>query len=190
MNIATNDTALFQRAMHLRDHGRRPGDRYFFNTEVAFKYKMSSMQAALGLAQLERMGEKSAANLVAEIEKSRTADLWRVLHGIGIRHVGEGGARALARAFVSITAIRQATIEQLGSVPDVGPVVARSVRGFLDEPANAEMIDRLVRAGVRMEDEMPAEPSAGTAPRATSSSMNAAKGTTRTTAARLNCKAI
>src|SRR6185295_18368460 len=88
------------------------------------------------------------------------AELWRALHGIGIRHVGEGGARALARAFVSIGAIRQATIEQLGSVPDVGPVVARSVRGFLDEPANAGLIDRLVRAGVRMQDEAPAEPSA------------------------------
>jgi len=55
--LATNDTALFQRAMILRDHGRRPGDRFFFNTEVAFKYKMSSMQAALGLAQLERVDE-------------------------------------------------------------------------------------------------------------------------------------
>jgi DNA ligase (NAD+) len=112
------------------------------------------------LAALERMGQKSAANLVAEIDKSRTAELWRVLHGIGIRHVGEGGARALARAFVSIAAIRRSTIEQLGSVPDVGPVVARSVRGFLDEPANSAVIDRLLNAGVKMEDEAPAEPSA------------------------------
>ncbi len=55
--LATNDTELFQRVLHLRDHGRRPGDRFFFNTEVGFKYKMSSMQAALGLAQLERVAE-------------------------------------------------------------------------------------------------------------------------------------
>ena len=112
------------------------------------------------LAELDRMGTKSAANLVAEIDQSRRADLWRVLHGIGIRHVGEGGARAIARAFVSMAAVRGSSVEQLGSVPDIGPIVARSVRGFFDEPANATLLDRLVRAGVRMEDEAPAEPSA------------------------------
>ncbi len=55
--LATNDEALFRRALVLRDHGRQPGDRMFFNTEVAYKYKMSSLQAALGLAQLERVDE-------------------------------------------------------------------------------------------------------------------------------------
>ncbi len=107
------------------------------------------------VAALERMGKKSAANLVAEIDKSRRADLWRLLHGLGIRHVGEGGARALARAFQSMGAIRRATLEQLESVQDVGPVVARSVKTFLDEPRNAELIERLAVAGVRMEDEIP-----------------------------------
>jgi DNA ligase (NAD+) len=106
-----------------------------------------------GLAALERMGKKSAANLVAEIDKSRRAELWRLLHGLGIRHVGEGGAQALARAFRSMPAMRAATLEQLESVSDVGPVVARSVRSFLDEPRNAVLIDRLAEAGVRMEDE-------------------------------------
>src|SRR5258706_618749 len=55
--LATNDESLFQRVLFLRDHGRSPGDRMFYNTEVAYKYKMSSMQAALGLAQLERVEE-------------------------------------------------------------------------------------------------------------------------------------
>jgi DNA ligase (NAD+) len=109
-----------------------------------------------GVAALERMGQKSAANLIEEIDRSRGAELWRLLHGVGIRHVGEGGARALARAFRSMTAIRAATVPQLESVPEVGPVVARSVRSFLDEPRNGDVIDRLSRAGVRMED--PAEP--------------------------------
>jgi DNA ligase (NAD+) len=84
------------------------------------------------LAALDRMGKKSAANLVAEIEKSRQAEIWRLLHGIGIRHVGEGGARALADAFHSIPALRAASVETLEAVPDIGPVVARSVRTFLD----------------------------------------------------------
>jgi len=101
-----------------------------------------------GLAALERMGKKSAANLVAEIDASRTADIWRLLHGIGIRHVGEGGARALSAGFGSVAAIRNATVDQLQAVPDVGEVVARSVRSFFDEPRNASLMDRLAAAGV------------------------------------------
>ena len=73
------------------------------------------------LAALDRMGKKSAANLVAEIDKSQRAELWRQLHGIGIRHVGEGGARALAKAFRSMPKLREATVEQLSTVPDIGP---------------------------------------------------------------------
>jgi DNA ligase (NAD+) len=108
------------------------------------------------LAALERMGRKSAANLVAEIDKSRGAELWRLLHGIGIRHVGEGGAKALADAFRSIPALRAAAVDALEAVPDVGEVVARSVRAFLDSPPNQDLLDRLARAGVRMEDAAPA----------------------------------
>ena len=104
------------------------------------------------LAGLERMGPKSAANLVAEIDKSRTADLWRVLHGLGIRHVGEGVAKALARAFGSMQTLRTASVEQIEAVPDVGAVVARSVRVFLDDPPNQAVIDAMVAQGVRMAD--------------------------------------
>ncbi|MFI5176964.1 MAG: NAD-dependent DNA ligase LigA [Vicinamibacterales bacterium] len=108
------------------------------------------------LAALERMGKKSAANLVAEIDTSRRAELWRLLHGIGIRHVGEGGAKALADAFRSIPALRAAPVTALETVPDVGEVVARSVRAFLDAPPNQDLLDRLARAGVRTEDPAPA----------------------------------
>ncbi len=104
------------------------------------------------LAGLERMGPKSATNLVAEIDKSRTADLWRVLHGLGIRHVGEGVAKALARAFGSMQTLRSASVEQIEAVPDVGAVVARSVRAFLDDPPNQSVIDAMLAQGVRMED--------------------------------------
>jgi DNA ligase (NAD+) len=115
------------------------------------------------LAALDRMGKKSATNLVAEIDKSRQAEIWRLLHGIGIRHVGEGGARALAEAFHSIPALRAATLDALEAVPDIGPVVARSVRTFLDAPPNADLLNRLADAGVRMED----PPTAGSQPKST-----------------------
>jgi DNA ligase (NAD+) len=110
------------------------------------------------VAALERMGKKSAANLIAQIDASRNRELSRLLHAIGIRHVGEGGARALARAFRSMAALRAASVEKLQIVPDIGPVVAKAVRTFLDEPTNAALLDRLAQAGVRMEDEPGAEP--------------------------------
>ena len=100
------------------------------------------------VAALDRMGKKSAANLVAEIDKSRSTDIWRLLHAVGIRHVGEGAAKALAAGFGSVAAVRQAPLPALESVPDIGPVVACSVRQFFDEPANAAMMDRLAHAGV------------------------------------------
>ncbi len=114
------------------------------------------------LARLERMGKKSAANLIAEIDRSRQAELWRLLHGIGIRHVGEGGARALATTFRSIEALQRASVEALEAVPDVGPVVARSVRAFLDEARNERLLEKLGQAGVRLDD--PGEPAAAPGP--------------------------
>lgn len=105
------------------------------------------------LAALERMGKKSATNVVAEIDRSRQSDLWRLLHGLGIRHVGEGGAQALARGLGSMARLRAASTAELEAVPDVGEVVASSIRAFLDEPHNQALIDRLDAAGVRMVDD-------------------------------------
>jgi DNA ligase (NAD+) len=103
------------------------------------------------VAALDRMGKKSAANLIAEIDKSRGAELWRLLHGLGIRHVGEGAARAIADAFGTMSRIRASTPEQLESVSDIGPVVGQSIRTFLDEPRNAALLDRLAAADVRLD---------------------------------------
>jgi DNA ligase (NAD+) len=116
------------------------------------------------LVALERMGKKSAENLLAEIDKSRQAELWRLLHAIGIRHVGEGGARALARAFPDLADLRRAPVEALQQVPDVGTVVATSVRTFLDEPRNQQLLDRLAAARVRTRDEPAAEAAGVTGP--------------------------
>ena len=104
------------------------------------------------LAALERMGEKSAANLVAAIEKSKSATLARFLFALGIRHVGEATAKDLARHFGALDRVMDATLEQLLEVPDVGPVVAQSIRTFFDQPHNREVVEQLRAAGVRWEE--------------------------------------
>ena len=103
------------------------------------------------LEELDRMGAKSAANLVAEIEASKRRNFSHVLFGIGVRHVGEGAAELLARRFGGLHALLEATIEEIESVVGVGPIVAESLRSFLDEPANRALLDRLEKAGVRMD---------------------------------------
>ncbi|MGH9474071.1 MAG: NAD-dependent DNA ligase LigA [Terriglobales bacterium] len=100
------------------------------------------------LAALERMGEKSAANLLAEIERSRHNPLWRILYGLGIRMVGERTAQALAAHFGALDAILAAPAAELEQVEDVGPRVAASIRTFLDESANRALVARLRRAGL------------------------------------------
>jgi DNA ligase (NAD+) len=102
------------------------------------------------LENLERMGKKSAAKVLGEIEKSKSNDVWRLLYGLGIRHVGERGAQVLADHFGSVDAIEQATLEQLESVREIGPVLAASVRTYFDEPRNRELIDGFRKAGVKL----------------------------------------
>jgi len=102
-----------------------------------------------------RFGEKNAAKVVAQIERSRSNDLWRVIYGLGIRHVGERAAQVLAVAFGSMEALATATVEQLQETPEIGPVLAESVRSWLDEPRNQRLVERLRAAGLRME--VPAE---------------------------------
>jgi DNA ligase (NAD+) len=94
------------------------------------------------------MGEKSAANLVAELQRSRSTTLERLIYALGIRNVGKSTARDLARHFGDLEPLAQAGEEALLQVPDVGPVVARSIRQFFDEPHNREAMKALVAAGV------------------------------------------
>jgi DNA ligase (NAD+) len=152
-----------RRAMDIEGLGEALADTLVGGGLVRDYADLYSLQAE-ALAGLERMGKKSAANLVEQIDKSRKRELWRLLHGLGIRHVGEGGARALAAAFGRMAAIREAAVEALETVSDVGPVVARSVRAFFDEPRNAALVDRLAAAGVRMEDEHDGSKPAGPGP--------------------------
>jgi DNA ligase (NAD+) len=104
------------------------------------------------LAALERMGDKSAANLVDALEKSKRTTLQRFLYGLGIRHVGESTARDLAKHFGRLDPITDATLEQLLEVPDVGPTVAQSIRTFFDQRHNREVVEQLRAAGVHWDE--------------------------------------
>lgn len=103
------------------------------------------------LEALERMGKKSAAKVMAQIDKSRQNELWRLIYGLGIRHVGERASQVLARAFGSMDVLCAATVDQLQHTQEIGPVLAESVRRWLDEPRNRQLIERLRAAGVNME---------------------------------------
>jgi DNA ligase (NAD+) len=109
------------------------------------------------LAALERLGEKSAANLVAAIDRSRHTTLARFVFALGIRNVGETTARDLARSFGDIEALMRADLERLQQVPDVGPVVAQSIADFFAEPHNRQVVRDLLEAGVAVEP-VPVEP--------------------------------
>ena len=105
---------------------------------------------AAKLEALPRMGKKSAAKVLAQIEKSKANDIWRLLYALGIRHVGERGAQVLADHFGSIDAIENASIDELEQVREIGPVLAASVRSFFDGPSNRELIDGFRTAGVKL----------------------------------------
>jgi len=100
------------------------------------------------LVALERMAEKSADNLLGQIEASRGRELRRLLYGLGIRFVGERAAMLLARHFRSLEAIAGAPVEEMESIYEIGPVVARSVREWFDREENRRLIARLQEAGV------------------------------------------
>ncbi|MCP5449995.1 MAG: NAD-dependent DNA ligase LigA [Gammaproteobacteria bacterium] len=104
---------------------------------------------ATTLAGLERMGAKSAANLVEALERSKDTSLERFLYSLGIREVGEATARALARYLGTLEALLAADETRLLQVPDVGPVVAAAILAFFQEPHNQEVLARLLAAGVR-----------------------------------------
>jgi DNA ligase (NAD+) len=104
------------------------------------------------LAQLERMGEKSAVNLVAALERSKATTLARFIYALGIRHVGETTAKDLARHFGALDRLMNASVEQLLQAPDVGPVVAQSIRTFFDQPHNREVVEQLRAAGVHWDE--------------------------------------
>jgi DNA ligase (NAD+) len=119
---------------------------------------LTSVSVRDGKELKRRLGDKSAAKLVEQIERSRKNDFWRLIFGVGIRHVGERGAQALGRALRNLDALLAAPVETLERVPDIGPVVAKSVREFFDEPRNRDLLLRMRELGVNTESQQ-VEPS-------------------------------
>ena len=114
--------------------------------DAADLYQLQAEQ----LAGLERLGEKSAANIIAAIEASKGRPLARVLFALGILHVGGENAELLVRRFGSIEALREASAEEIGETPGIGPVIAGSVWEFFRDPRNLDVVRRLEQAGVTM----------------------------------------
>ena len=117
--------------------------------DLADLYALSKEQ----LASLDRMAEKSAQNLLTALERSKDATLPRLLTGLGIRHVGEATAKLIAEHFGDLKKIEQAAAEDLMEVREIGPEVAKSIARFFAQEANRQVIEKLLRAGVRFKSE-------------------------------------
>ena len=115
--------------------------------EVSYLYRLD----AGAIAGVERMAEKSAANLVNALEKSKATTQERFIYALGIREVGESTARVLAQEFGDLDPLMAAEVEELMAVRDIGPVVAAHIHAFFSEPHNREVIKKLRAAGARWE---------------------------------------
>jgi len=144
-----------RRAMNIDGLGEKVVDQLVDRDLVRTPAGLYALDESV-LASLDRMGEKSAHNLRLELDKSRTTTLARLIFALGIRNVGENTARDLARHFGSLDALMAASEDALQLAPDVGPIVARSIRQFLDEAHNREVIADLRAAGVAWEEGAPA----------------------------------
>ena len=116
---------------------RDPADLYYLKFE--------------DLVSLERMGEKSASNIIAAIENTRGATLGRLIFGIGIRHVGEHVAQVLADHFGSLERLQEAAEDELSAVPEIGPVIAKSIAAYFSRPKNLAVLEKFRKAGVKTE---------------------------------------
>src|SRR2546421_7256349 len=112
------------------------------------------------IASLDRMAEKSASNVLAQIEDSKPRDLWHLIYGLGIRHVGERTAAILARHFGSLDHLAAASVEELDEIHEIGLTMAESIHDWFADSGNRELCDRLTRSGVRttLASESAAEP--------------------------------
>lgn len=144
-----------RRAMDIEGLGERLVEQLVEHGLVRTPADLYRLTAAQ-LAGLERMGEKSAANLVQALEQSRHTTLERLVFALGIRNVGESTARELARHFGDLEPIMRASEAELLAVADIGPVVARTIRQFFDEPHNREVVYELIQSGLTWSKTAPA----------------------------------
>ncbi len=149
-----------RRAMDIEGLGDKLVDQLVDGEAVRTPADLYQLGVA-ALAEFERMAEKSAANVVAAIDKSRRTTLARFVYALGIRHVGETTAKDLARHFGSLDALIGAHEAALLEAPDVGPVLAQSIRQFFAEPHNREVIAQLRAAGVQWPEGAPQRAAVG-----------------------------
>ena len=131
----------------IREKVIKHGDEYLPVQDVGDIYSIDKEK----LAELERMGEKSASKLIEQILSSKNRPLARILFALGIRHIGEEMAERLVKRFASIDELEKATFEELTSVPTVGPKIADSILSFFKLERNKFIINKLKIAGVKLE---------------------------------------
>ncbi len=139
-----------RRAMNIEGLGEKLVDQLVtagLLSDVASIYDLK----AADLVELERWGEKSAANLIAEIEKSKGNEVARLLFALGIRHIGEKAAGILADHFGSLDALAAASEEDLIGAEEVGPNTAAAIRAYFSHEKNRELLEKLRAHGVRLE---------------------------------------
>ncbi|EJX01579.1 NAD-dependent DNA ligase LigA [gut metagenome] len=140
---------ISRRAMNIDGLGPETVDLFFQKGLVHDIADLYSLQAS-DLVPLERIGEKSADNIIKGIAKSRTVPFERVLFALGIRFVGETVAKKVAKAFNSIDELANATLDDLMHVDEIGEKIAQSIRSYFSNPQNRELIDRLRIAGIQL----------------------------------------
>ena len=146
-----------RRAMRIEGLGESLVDQLVASGKVHDAGDLYSLTLS-DVTSLERMAEKSASNLLAQIEASKQKDLSNLIYALGLRHVGDRTATTLARHFGSLDALSKATVEELDDVPEIGLTVAQSVRDWFDDPGNIELCKRLEAAGVQTRIERSSEP--------------------------------
>lgn len=140
-----------RRAMDIEGLGDKLVDQLIADCQVKTPADLYMLSVPV-LASLDRMGQKSAENLIQAIEKSRYTSLARFIFALGIRNIGESTAKDLAQHFGSLAALQKTDAVALENIPDVGPVAAKSIEDFFAETHNREEIARLIASGVRWEE--------------------------------------
>lgn len=139
-----------RRAMRIEGLGFALAEQLIAKKMVSDVADLYALELA-DLASLERMAEKSASNVLSQIEASKSRDLWQLIYGLGIRHAGERTAGILARHFGSLERLSQATVEELDEVHEIGLTMAQSIHDWFEDKGNARLCARLRAAGVRTE---------------------------------------
>jgi len=148
-----------RRAMRIEGLGFALADQLIANKMVSDVADLYSLKLE-DLSSLERMAKKSASNVLNQIEASKSRDLWHLIYGLGIRHVGERTAGILARHFGSLEKLGKATVAELDDIHEIGLTMAQSIHDWFADPGNARLCKRLRDAGVRTELERQTPPAA------------------------------